>query len=174
MATWTQLRKTLERMDAPELLGVIERLYTLGADNKRALAALLQGDLGALRERADKEIERAFAPRRGLPTFKTGPARQAVKNYAQFAPPQQVLDLELHFVEQGISCTAAYGDLDGAVYNSVTSVWQAALRRAADLPERDVPWSRLERTVANAQGYGWGFSDEMQALYDAFLKETST
>lgn len=169
MATWTQLRKVLEHMDAPELVGVIERLYKLGADNKRALAALLQGDLGGLRERADQETLRAFAPGRGFPTMKTGPARKAVKDYAQFAVPRDALDVELRFVELGVSCTAQYGDLDGAVYNSIESMWQAALGRAADLPEEDVPWSRLERIVENAQGYGWGFSDGMQGLYDDFL-----
>ncbi|MFT2718706.1 hypothetical protein ACMT4L_01765 [Deinococcus sp. A31D244] len=169
--TLTQLRQTLGDMDAPELREVLVALYRASADNKRQLAALLEGDHSGLLDRLETELEKAFRTSGRLPTMKVGGAKKALTAYLKVAAPADALDAELRYVEAGVLCLHAYGDWPENNYSSMEGVFEAALKRAATLDLKDIPFKRLERLVSNAGGFGYGFSDQIAYQYDEFLEK---
>ena len=168
--TLTQLRKTLADMDAPELRALIEDLYKANVTNKRLLTAKLEGDTGDLRAKLDSELDKAFRTTGRLPTMRVAGAKKALADFVKVAAPLEALDAELSYVEAGVACLHAYGDWPENNYSSMEKVWAAALKRARTLPEEQIPYSRLKQLVKDADGFGYGFSDEVTYEYDQFLE----
>ncbi|WP_291430817.1 hypothetical protein [Deinococcus sp.] len=158
-------------MDAPELREVLVPLYRASADNKRQLAALLEGDHSGLLDRLDAELEKAFRTSGRLPTIKVGGAKKALTAYLKVAAPADALDAEMRYVEAGVMCLHVYGDWPENTYASMKGVFENALKRAAALDAKDIPFKRLERLVKNADAFGYGFSDQIAFLYDEFLEK---
>lgn len=175
--SWPRIRKALELLDGPALVSVLKELYDLSSANKVVLARHFDpaGTEDIMAPAVRRDIERAFNPSRGLPTFKTGPARKALREYTKAASAQDAIEMELYYVEKGIEGTNAYGDIDEAFYTSVESVWESVLNRIlADHPPEADPKAyrpRLERVVASTRGIGWGFHDTLSELFDDFLEK---
>ncbi|CAM4140360.1 hypothetical protein [Deinococcus marmoris] len=169
--TLTQLRKTVAEMDAPELQGLIEELFKANVTNKRLLTALLEGDSSDLLAKLDSELLKAFRDEGRMPTMKVGGAKKALAAYLKVASPIQALDAELRYVEAGIRCLNAYGDWPENNYSSMEKVFESALKRARTLDADAVPHKRLAALVKDGDGFGYGFSDQLQWLYDEFMEE---
>ncbi|GHG08164.1 hypothetical protein GCM10017783_20940 [Deinococcus piscis] len=167
--TLKQLRSALEHMDAPELRAVVEDLYKASIDNKRLLTAKLNGDISDLRGKLSQELEKAFRTSGRLPSMKVGGAKKALTAFVKVASPVEALDAELAYVEAGVACLNTYGDWPENNYTSMEKVFEAALARAEQLPSDQIPYERLDTLVENADGFGYGFSDQLSWLYDEFL-----
>ncbi len=171
--SWPRIRKALELLDNSELVGVLKELYDLSSANKVVLARYFDPDNteDIMAPAVKREIERAFNPSRGLPTFKAGPARKALREYVKAASTRDAVEMELYYVEKGVEGTNTYGDIDEPFYNSLESVWESVLNRIlADRdPEAYLP--RLEKVVESTRGIGWGFHDTLSELFDDFLEK---
>ena len=170
--SWPRIRKALEQLDPPEVLELLKELYNLNSANKALLAVRLDSEssLELLGEPCRREIDKAFWPARGYPSFKPGAARSAVVQFAKVAPPLQALEMQLYFVEQGIRGTAQYGDIDEGFYTSLERMWENALKRALTLELSRVLERRLELIFDSSKDYGWGFSDGMEYLWLEYQK----
>ena len=173
--SWPRIRKALENLEQSELMEVLKELYDLSSANKALLAVRFDAAAGleSLAGSCRKEIERAFWPARGFPSFKPGAARKAVLQFAKVALPMQALEMELYFVEQGIRGTTEYGDIDEGFYNSLGTMWLAALRRALTLELPEIVERRLASIFESSKDFGWGFSDEMKFLWLEYRKARS-
>jgi hypothetical protein len=153
--TLTALRRSVQEMDAQELRGLIETLFKTSTANKNLLTALLDNDTSELRAKAEAEIARAFHLGKRLPTLKTSGARGAIAAYAKVAAPLEVLTLQLQFVQAGMECWNGFGGPD-SLLDSLSSMWESALKRAGELPPDTLPWAQLEAVNSLLGDYGIG------------------
>lgn len=168
--SWSQLRSELMDMEKLELIGLIQDLYKLNSDNKIFLASrLVQADLESLAAPYRKIIEDQFNPRRGFPKLGLRVARKAVTDFKKAAnDPIAAIDMMLYYVEQGVSCTKAIGDIDEPFYNSHISMYASAVKLINEVDDPAVTEQfrlRAQRIVRNTSGMGWGFHDELAEIY---------
>ncbi len=133
--TWSQIKVELISLAQKELLNVIHDLYRLNADNKVFLTTHLGlGDVEALAEPYRKAIRREFYPDRGFPRLNLGAARKALNDFKKAnSDPRATLDMMIYYVEQGVACTVAYGDIDEAFYSSLEGVFADAVALTSKL-----------------------------------------
>lgn len=168
--TWTEIRQALSSYEKPELLGLIQELYKLNADNKVFLTSrLMEVDLDALAEPYRKTIQAEFNPPRGFPRLNLRAARKAINDFKKAChDPTAIADLMIFYVEQGVICTNNYGDISEGFYSSLESVYAEAIKVITQTGDPMVIESfrpRLRRIVRNTSSIGWGFPDELSQMY---------
>ena len=175
--TWQQIKKELTGYDSSDLLTVIKNLYDLSKQNQAFLMGVVdqQASFEALKAPVIKAIAKAFDPPRGFPSFKPAQAKRAVYQFAKISSQHEALEMMLLFVQSGIQATTQYGDIDEAFYTSLEDMWENALelilqhRGLPGVVESQLP--KLKKILATAQGFGWGFSDQMNDLFSLFLEK---
>ena len=171
--TWNRIKKELIGYDSSDLLEVIQSLYDLSKQNQALLMGLVdqEASVEALKAPVVKAIAKAFNPHRGFPSFKTTEAKRAVYQFAKIAPQHETLEMMLHFVQSGIWATNQYGDIDEAFYTNLEDMWGVALELVLEVREPQTELSRLKTILKSAQGFGWGFTDQMNDLFALFMEK---
>lgn len=169
--SWGQLKKSLARMEAAELLHVIRDLHALSTDNRTFLETRFLPRSGEI-ERYRRRVSEALYP----DPFSRKPisiaaARRAIRQYEVAArDPVGVLDLQLTFVEQGTAQAIDLGYGNDRYFASLESMLDAvllSLRSRLPGVDRDGFGSRLIALRDSGQGLGWGFGDYLSgALRD--------
>jgi hypothetical protein len=175
--TWTRIKKELTGYDSSDLLEVIKSLYDLSKQNQAFLMGLVdqEASLEALKAPVIKAIAKAFNPPRGFPSFKPAEAKKAVQQFAKLAPKHEAIEMMLLFVQSGIQATTQYGDIDEAFYISLEDMWESALdlilqyQGVLGILQYQLP--KLKRILATAQGFGWGFTDQMNDVFALFMEK---
>jgi hypothetical protein len=173
--TWARIKKELTGYDSSDLITVIKELYSLSKQNQAFLMGVVDQDASyeALKAPVIKAIAKAFDPPRGFPSFKPAEAKKAVYQFAKLAPKHEAIEMMLLFVQSGIQATTQYGDIDEAFYISLEDMWESALELV--LHYQGLPGVlqsqllKLKGILATAQGFGWGFTDQMNDLFALFM-----
>jgi hypothetical protein len=115
-------------------------------------------------------IKREFFPARGFGAARLSVARTAVNDYAKLAPPPaSLIDLMLFYVENGVQYTRTYGDITAAFYRSMETMYDHALQSITTNGLGEEFEDRCAQIVAQTVSIGWGFHDELSALYDHYF-----
>lgn len=88
-------------MDEAELRELIEALYKASTDNKRLLAAQLEGDSSELLEAYVKVLQKCFDPKKS--ELKVAPVRKALQNYLRVASPLEALQAKIRYVRTALA-----------------------------------------------------------------------
>ncbi|MEZ4661706.1 MAG: DUF6155 family protein [Caldilineaceae bacterium] len=168
--TWSQVKRALSSLDQSELLDLIGDLFKLNADNKVFLASrYIHSDPQTLMEPYRKAIRAEFNPGRGFPRLNLRAARKALHDFKKACDdPALIADLMIYYVEQGVICTKNYGDIDERFYDSLESVYSAAIQTIVDTGDAEVAEHfrpRMAKIVRNTSGIGWGFHDALNDMY---------
>ena len=77
-------------------------------------------------------------------------------------------ELMLFYVEQGVAFTAQYGDIDAPFYDSLLTMFESlvALIEKHGMEIYGPLGARIEQLRRASRGFGWGFSDGMNELFD--------
>ena len=171
--TWTGIKKELTGYDSNDLIAVIKSLYDLSKQNQALLMGLVdqEASLESLKAPVIKAIAKAFKPTRGFPSFKPTEAKRAVHQFVKVAPQHESLEMMLHFVQDGIWATKQYGDIDEAFYIGLENMWDDALELVLQFQEPQSELPRLKMILKGAQGFGWGFTDQMNDLFALFMEK---
>lgn len=165
----SELKKHLKSYSNENLIRLIVELSKTSKEAQNFLAAEVQGEaaVAELHEEAKIQIQNEFFPRKGEPKLRLSKAKKAISNFAKFTDdPFLKTDLMLYYVEIGTEFTAAYGDIDGAFYYSLATMFD----QVADACNRDERLyqqlsERLEAVVSNARGVGWEYPDNLAESY---------
>jgi hypothetical protein len=175
--TWTRIKKELTRYDSSDLIEVIKSLHDLSKQNQAFLMDTVdqEASLEALKVPVIKAIDKAFDPPQGFPSFKLAEAKRAVHQFAKLAPKHEAIEMMLLFVQSGIDATTQYGDIDESFYTNLEDMWESALELI--LQYKGLPGvlqnllPKLKRILTTAQGFGWGFTDQMNDLFASFTEK---
>lgn len=172
--TWSQIKPQIASLEKEDLLNLIRDLYQLNADNKVMLATRFATvSAEALAEPYKKAIRREFNPDRGLPRLNIGEARKALTSFKKASSSSEaIIDMLLYYVEQGVSCTNQYGDIDERFYNSLESAFEEAVKLIAVTGRAQTYRPRLVRILRDTSDIGWGFHDYLsEVFHEAFPRD---
>jgi len=122
-----------------------------------------------------KIIENEFFPTRGYGNAKLSVAKKAIADYKKICQfPENLIDMMLFYVEQGVKFTNAYGDINEAFYNSMESMFAKAVELICKQDLKDSCEQRCQKIVGDTGDIGWGFYDTLSEIYnDNFNKNGS-
>lgn len=120
--------------------------------------------------RYKKIIENEFFPPRGYGKAKLSVAQKAIADYKKICRfPENLIDIMLFYVEQGVKFTNAYGDINEAFYSSMESMFAKTVELICKQDLKDSFQLRCEKILGDTYDIGWGFYDKLSEIYnDAF------
>jgi len=161
---WSAARKHLATWDTPALLALVKDLYDSAAENRHFIHARCQAEDGGgeVLETYRSKIVEQFFPKRGFGKLKLAEARKAIRDFRKATGNiPGTAELLMTYVENGVSFTNEYGDIDAPFYDSVESVLDelAKLLRADARDLYPQFRDRLADIEEKTDGIGWGFHD---------------
>jgi hypothetical protein len=170
-SAWKDVKTQLQYFDQAQLIELLRKMWQDLPESKLYLinAVMPGADISAEVERYRKIIKDRFFPTRGLGDMKLSRARKAINDFAKTHPPPVALaELMLFYVEQGVAFTAEYGDIDAPFYDSLLSMFESLVEliEKHGMEIYGPLGARIERLRRASQGFGWGFSDGMNELFD--------
>ena len=155
----TELKKTLEKFDKKELIGLIIELAKLKKYNMEWLEIEFQKPEGLpeLLEYYKKKISKA------LDSNDFTAAKKAITDFKKASPDREnLIDLMIYYVEQGTEITLDCGDMYEDFYTKLENVYIDAIKLLNEwgdtrLIEKFKP--RLEMLVNKTEDVGWGYHD---------------
>ncbi|MBQ7865864.1 MAG: hypothetical protein IJ350_05780 [Clostridia bacterium] len=163
----TDLKKQLNTMDKAELIALICRLYKVSKQSQGMIDVELCGDTAEEQLVIDcqKQIRAAFFGSK----LSMKNARKVISDFKKVSRNQEnVAELMLCYVECGVEFTNVYGDVDEAFYHSIETMFMDYVKLLNGM-DHDGCYkkhaARLAKVCYNASDIGWGFSEEMAAIY---------
>jgi hypothetical protein len=169
--TATQLKKHLQARSQEDLINEIVFLFSKFDAVKNYYQFQLVGEPDEeIVGRYKSAIRREFSTGRTPGPARLSSARKIVNDYKKIAPSEaSLIDLMLVYVEAGVNFTAAFGDIDEPFYNSMESMYQRALELIAKGQLQEDFEVRCRKIVTATQSMGWGFYDNLNAMYGTFF-----
>jgi len=128
-----QLKNYLSDKSEKELNEEIITLFKTFPQVKDYFTALLDnGNNGIIAEKYKDIITKEFFPKRGFGRAKLSVAKKAISDFKKLPhSPASLVDIMLHYVEEGSSYTNTYGDIDEPFYTSMEIMYDNALKLVA-------------------------------------------
>lgn len=162
--TLTELKKELKTLENSELVEIISNLYKSNDKvkdflNMRFIGEKYQYDV---LEKYKKKMYDEFFPKnmRKMPSLKT--AKGLITDFKKIGSNGMLLDLMLYYVECGNEFTNEFGDIDGAFYDSLCSVFNQFVDQLNSNGTEDLYLNfkrRIENLVWSSSNIGWGYGD---------------
>ena len=158
------------RENIDDLKQRVQSISQLSPDNKVFLTSRLAiGSTETLAEPHRRSIRRELNPNQGFPCLDLRAARKALNDFKKSrGDSRAVADLIIYYVGQGVSCTRKYGSIDEPFFNSLESVFEAAIKLINETADAEIIeefYPRLEKIVAYTHNTGWGFYDTPSEVF---------
>lgn len=164
-----ELKKELKTLEQKELIQLISDVYKVNKDVQHYLSNRFKGEeaIKDLYEKTKKIVENEFFPNRGFAKMRLGVARDAISNFKKLSSDAgKTIDLMLYYVETGTKFTNTYGDIEGKFYNSMVSMYNKVVNECNKSEEfYNIFKDRLYLIVSETDGIGWGYHDDICAIY---------
>lgn len=167
----TILKKHLKTRSQAELIADIAELYKRFQPVKDYYRIqLYPQDEQQVASEFKKIIKDEFFPARGYGRAKLSVAKKAITEYKKVSLTiVGLIDIMMFYVEQGVKYTIAYGDIDGAFYISMETMYEKAIQEMIKNQKQDIFQKRCLKIVNDTSDMGWGFHDALSDIYeDAF------
>ena len=167
--TISKLKKSLSGKSENQLLEEIINLFNKIPQVKEyyTLAFSEEGEELIL-DKYKGIITNEFFPKRGYGKARLSVAKKAMSDFKKISgKPPLIIDLMLHYVEQGVDFTDQYGDIDSPFYNSMGKMFEDALVLVKKHNLLSFFQKRSEEIV-NGACEGWGFKDGLADTYYEF------
>lgn len=165
--TWTAIRQHLKGWESAALIALIKDLHDSSPTNRDFLHARVAAAKGGGAAFASyrKRVVDPFYPSRGEGNLKLGEARKAIREYRKATGdiPGNI-ELLLVFCETGAEFTNEFGDIDERFYDALGRGLDdlCELVKQQGRQSWEAVRDRLEKLVADTDGIGWGYADDIR------------
>lgn len=126
---------------------------------------LSSGDTTIL-EKYRKIIEKEFSVVGGKFKLNYSNMKKVISDFTRISTnPEQVADLMLSYVENGVELTNTYGDIDERFYRNVYRMFDEAMDQIFKHNLEDKFGERCKKIMEESLEIGWGFGDAVEMLY---------
>ena len=170
----TQLKVALRKKSEYELVEEIATLYKKFNQVKEYYQASFFNNDEEVLEKYKNIVRAEYieGPRNSFPKMRASVARKAISDYKKVSCSDHGLaDLMLTYVEAGIICTLNYGDIDENFYISMERMFESALKFIVKQGLVSDFIHRIQQAVEDTADTGWGFGDQLEELYDIYIKD---
>lgn len=176
--SWKDVKPVLSGLSSTQILGLVQDLYRLNAENASFIHARFlsdntkQGHLVPYMTR----IQRAISPQQPWKQeVKLAEGRKAISEFKKASGNiRDTLTLMIYYVKCGNDFTLEFGDIDEGFYDSLCSMFASVVQNllkqqdqelfAEFLPSLEAEFHRVDGQI------GWGYPDELSG-YLADLKD---
>jgi uncharacterized protein YktA (UPF0223 family) len=169
----TDLKTYLKGKSNEELTKEIVELVKLFPDIKQYYAVKLNpASESDVFKKYKNIINNEFFPDRGFGKMRYSNVNKAISDFKKISNnPELYAELLLYYAEVGVDFTNAYGDIDGKFYYNIEKAYDSALSYIADNGLLDKYYNYANKILSNADGIGWGFSDNMCEIYYQYFSD---
>lgn len=115
-------------------------------------------------------IEKEFFPERGDGKARLSVAKKAISEFNKLSNNNALIaDLMIFYVEVGVRYTNEYGSINEKFYFSMENMYEQALKFIVSKKITKIFQARCLEIVAETVHIGWGFHDQLSALYESYL-----
>ena len=165
------LKKNLKDSSKEELIKEIIELFKKNSFVKDYY--ILKYDTESNSSVLDKHkdiIENEFFPKRGDGKARLSVARKSITEFKKLSQDKiQLAELMIFYVEEGVKFTNCYGDIDEPFYLSMESMYEKVVKFIISAKLEDMFKCRCLEIVNDTAGMGWGFHDQLSAIYHEYL-----
>ncbi len=163
----TELKRYLKMKSDKELVNEIVDLFKLSSKVKEYYNLKVDPDNEELLLKDYKQIvEEQFFPSRGNSVLEYKILKDAISNFEKLSnKPENVADLMLTYVENGVEFTNTYGEIDERFYNNIARMYFKTLQYILENNLEDKYKKRCEDAIAMTGDIGYGFGMEMEDIY---------
>ena len=167
------LKNHLKSMTMDELITDITTLHKdIPAVQEYYFSKLSPDAENVLLVKYKRIIEDEFFPARGFGKIRASVVRQAINDFKKVAKlPISVVDLLFFHVSVGVDFTDQYGDINEAFYERLEKSFEEALKTSVKHGIFDEIKDTAKELHQKCQGYGWGFSDNIDDIYFSYCEE---
>lgn len=163
-----ELKSELQSLDKKALINLIGEIYKKDKEARYFLDNYLSADDDKLFKTCKGKVYEAFYPNRGF-NLKLADGKKAISDFRNMGASKKLLaDLMMFYVETGVQFTIDYGDIDEQFYNSVAGTYKKAIELMKKENHLDFFADRAKKVVAETEGMGWFFHDELSEYYYNF------
>lgn len=170
----TELKKYLNIKSDKELVNEIVDLFKLSSKVKEYynLKVNPENEQEMLKDYKNI-VQEQFFPSRGNSVLNYKILRDAIYNFEKLSTkPENIADLMLTYVENGVEYTNTYGDIDETFYNNIARMYNKTVQYIIENNLEDKYQERCQETMEMSGDIGWGFGIEMEDIYyNSFLDE---
>jgi len=117
-------------------------------------------------------IENEFFPENGFGKARLSIAKKAITEFKKINCDKKLLaELMLFYVENGVSYTDCYGDINEQFYSSMESMYERALKFITDNNLVPTFKERCIKIMDDTADMGWGFHDQLCEIYNDSIGE---
>ncbi|MBX2807872.1 MAG: hypothetical protein KTR20_04495 [Cellvibrionaceae bacterium] len=171
----TELKKHLRKKSQKELVEEVAHLYKKFDGVKEYYQASFFNDDSGVLEKYKQMVFDEYSPSKGkhqFPKMRASVARKAISDYKKIACSDHgIADIMLAYVESGVECTNAYGDIDEAFYISMERMYESAWKFIVQKDLANDFTDRLEAIVDDTRNMGWGFHDTLHSIYEDYQEK---
>jgi len=169
LITNAQLKKLLNDLEKDEYIYLIIEIAQACPQAREFLTVKFadNDNINEILEKYKQKVAYEFFPQRGYGRLNLREAKKAISDFKKICSDRaMIIDLMLFYVENCVEFTDKYGDINAPFYNSAVSVYNQVIREinSGDIELYNIFANRLKSTAKNALK-GWGFYDDMIALY---------
>lgn len=169
----SELNKNLKEATKGQLIKDIVALYKKNEFVKDYYnSKYCEGNDGALLIKYKEIIEHEFFPVNGFGEARLSVAKKAISEYKKINDnPENLSELMVFYVENGVSYTDCYGDINEQFYLSMEGMYERALKHiSSNNLERKFD-ERCKKIVSDTKNMGWGFHDQLRETYYSYIEE---
>jgi hypothetical protein len=117
-------------------------------------------------EKYKRIIQNEFFPDRGFGKMRYSVVNKAISDFKKLSKDtEKIAELMLYYAEIGVDFTETFGDIDEKFYIAIERAYTNAIDYIFKNELQDKFWRKADKIRSNADGIGWGFSDNMNDIY---------
>lgn len=165
--TVTELKQYLKTKSDKELISEIVEIFKIDAKVKEYFSLKVNADYESdLLQHYKDIVENQFFPARGDSVLDYKILRNAVSDFTKIAKnPENIADLLMFYVENGVEFTNSFGDVNETFYNNIANMYNKTIRYIIDNSLEPKFRERCEKAMENSQNIGWGFGIFMEECF---------
>jgi len=166
--SWVDIKVQLSALDRAGLLGLVQDLYAASKSNQAFLHARFGVGNDVLKPYKSVIDTCVWPDGFKNQTVSVSKAKKAISDYKKaIGRPEGVAELMVFYCERAAGFCDDIGLEDDAFFAALVRMYEQALKSVAALPddERDAFITRLDAVRSVCVNFGYGVSDDMDALF---------
>ncbi len=158
----------LDKLDKGGLSGLVSDLYGISRQNREFIETRLSLNADPLKPFKAIILDALNDDITNQRPISIASAKKAISDYRKASGDREgELELMALFVERGNFLTVEYGDFGEPFYDSMVSMFEKVVQRvkAGGTVLKDQYLQRLSKIVESSDGIGYGYHDDLEAIY---------
>lgn len=166
----SELKVYLDELSKKEIEKLVTELYQSNTFNQELIQNKIHPEDEEIKlEKYKTIIRNEFFPERGDGKLRYAVMRKALSNFKKISnKPENIADLMLCYVENGVEFTNEFGDIDDNFYTKMGNMFADSLKYIFEHGLEELFEERCLKIKSESDNIGWGFSDYLDQVYWAY------